>query len=161
MNSTVIALFTKPPASRLPAVPWFCLVLFHHSTILSLKPSIGPVAGTVYEVVPTARRTLDGGFVNSAVSSTVFVPPANPVHPFPQQFNRPAFSGGREKLKRCEGVFTFCTVHTCSCWSHRVKQGLWFVVITVRNEVAKVMFLVAPLLKQSATYLVCTACFCM
>ena len=28
---------------------------------------MGPVAGTASEVVPTAGRTLDGGFVNSAV----------------------------------------------------------------------------------------------
>ena len=48
----------------------------------------------------------------------------SPVHPFPQQFNRRAFSGGREKLKQCEGVFTFCPVHICSCWSLRVKQCL-------------------------------------
>ena len=29
---------------------------------------MGPVAGTVCEVIPTAGRTLDGGFVNSAVT---------------------------------------------------------------------------------------------
>ena len=46
VNSAVMALFIKPPASRLLAVPWFCLVLFHHSTIPSLKPSMGPAAGT-------------------------------------------------------------------------------------------------------------------
>ena len=29
---------------------------------------MGPATGTVSEVVPTAGRTLDGGFVNSAVN---------------------------------------------------------------------------------------------
>ena len=41
---------------------------WYYSTIPSLKLWMGLVAGTVSEVIPTAGRMLDGGFVNSAVS---------------------------------------------------------------------------------------------
>ena len=41
MHIDLTALFTKLPASRFPAVPWFAWVLFHHFTIPTVKPSMG------------------------------------------------------------------------------------------------------------------------
>ena len=62
------ALFTKPLASRLLAILWFCLVLFHHSAIPSLMLWMGLVVWMVSEVIPTASRMLDSGFVNRAIA---------------------------------------------------------------------------------------------
>ena len=39
-NIPLTALFTKPPASRFPALPG-TIPPFHHSTIPSVKPSMG------------------------------------------------------------------------------------------------------------------------
>ena len=53
------ALFTKPPAEPFPALP--CTIPEN-----AVKPSIGKERSL--RLIPTADRTVDGGFVNSAVN---------------------------------------------------------------------------------------------
>ena len=62
---TLTALFTKPPASRLP----FHNFAWYYSIVLTIKSLMPSVAGTgLSEVIPTTIRVVGGGFVNRAVT---------------------------------------------------------------------------------------------